>query len=132
MRNKDLIIIVFKHHFKLQTVVVAAALLFIAVLKICDIFSVPVPPECSWLRGFFHTVEKRLLSLVVGTIGFYEIYHCKLVPSVLFDIGNLEVKPLSVRLRVVVVFENQIVAVSFEFHGSPQVTAFKPRLKDQS
>lgn len=47
--------------------------------------------------------------MIIVRIWLHQIYNIKTIDTVLFDIANFEVEPLSVALRTIIVFEIEIV-----------------------
>jgi hypothetical protein len=121
MGQVDFIIIIFEGHFKGQCVVAASTFALHRVLIVTDIFSVAVPAVSTRATRVFCRVEKRLLTLVVRTVGLYKIDDVKLVSDIFSGIRDFKVVPLCVSGCAVVVFQNQVVRVFSHHHHPPQI-----------
>jgi len=121
MGQVDFIIIIFEGYFEGKCVVAASTFALHRVLIVTDIFSVAVPTVSTWAACVFCRVEKRLLTLVVGAVGFYKIYDVEFVSDIFSGIRDFKVVPLCISSCPVVVFQNQVVCVLSHHHYPPQI-----------
>ena len=109
----DLIIVVGEGDLELERVVVPSALFLHRVLKVGYAFPIAVPAQTARSCRFFHRVEQRLLSLVVGTVGLDQVHDREFVLDVTAHVRNFEVEPLCVDLGLVIVLQEKVVCVGF-------------------
>ena len=77
-------------------------------------------------------VEQRLHALVVGALGFDQIYNIEFVGGELLHVLNSEIEPLSEGCGHVIVLEDQVVFVVSDLDGSAQVARLESALEDES
>lgn len=130
MRNVHLVVVVAEGNLELKAVVIATAFLLHCVLEVGDVFTVTVPAETPDLACLLGRVKQRFLPLVVGAVRLDQVNDSEFILGVLFDICNLEVEPLSVGRRIMVVLQDQIVAVGVgKLHDTPQVAGLESGFK---
>lgn len=133
MGDINLIVIITESDFKLKRVIIAATLLFERVLIVGDVLAIAVPADTPGSLSLLRGVEERLLALVVAAVIFDEVDDGELILGVFSDVRNLEVKPLGVGRGVVIILQNQRIAVGVVLLvGTAQVRRLKARLENQS
>lgn len=133
MGDINLIVIISESNFKLKRVIIAATFLFERVLIVGDVLAIAIPADTPGSLSLLRRVEERLLALIVAAVVFDEVDDRELILGVFSDVRNLEVKPLGVSRGVVIVLQNQCIAVGVVlFVGAAQVRRFEARLKNQS
>ena len=132
VRNINLVIVVLERHFELKRIVIATCLLLHLILVVGDVFSVAVPTHTPRGGSFLRGVEQRLLALVVRTVWLDKVDDSEFVFCALTHVGNSKVEPLRVRCSVVVVFEDQIVAVGLGrvLGSTSQIARLKARFEN--
>lgn len=133
MGDINFIVIISESNFKLKRVIIAATFLFERVLIVSDVLAIAIPADTPGSLSLLRRVEERLLALVVAAIVLDEVDDRELILGVFSDVRNLEVKPLGVGRSVVIVLQDQRVAVGVVLLvGAAQVRRFKARLENQS
>jgi len=129
-----LTIVMFELNGECQCIVKTATFLLQGILEVTDILSISIPSIALSVIKFslFLWIKQRFHSLVVWTLWFNQVDNVEFIGSELFDILNLEIKPLSEGSCVVIVFKDQVVFIISNFNSSTQVSRFKSTFKNES
>jgi len=111
MCDVTLIIVMFKRHFKGESVVIATAFFLHGVLIVCYVLTVAVPAKPTSPIRILYRVKQRLLPLVVAGVWLHQINDIEFVLNVFAHVVDLEVKPLSVGRCLVIILQNQVVLI---------------------
>lgn len=111
MSDVNFVVVMLHTSFKCKSVIKATSLSFHCVLIVANIFTVSVPADTSTLSRLFVRVEQWFLSLIIRTVGFYQINDIEFVFDSFARVCYSEVKPLGIVCCLVVVLQYKIVSV---------------------
>ena len=127
-----LIVAIFEVDRKTETIMAAATLLLDRVLIIADVGTFAGPADAlRTILGLLLGVDERLEALIETGVRLQHVHDVELVVDALAHIGHSEVVPLSVRCRIIVIAQVQIVFIFADLLGASEVARFEARLKDQ-
>jgi len=120
MSHINFTVVMFELNSECQGIIKTATFLLQRILEIADILSISVPSIARSIIGFglFLWIEQRFHSLIVWTLWFDQVHNVEFVSSKLFDVLNLEIKPLGEGSRVMIIFKDQVVFVVTNFNSS--------------
>ena len=121
MSEIEFIIIMFKLHLESKSVVKTTSLFLHAVLIIANILPFSLPTKSTFAFRFFLRIHQGSHTLVVGALWLDKIDEIELVCYTLSVIAHLEIVPLSIVIRSIVIFQNQVIFVLSNLNSSSKI-----------
>ena len=133
MRHINFIIVVLKLHLESKCVIETSSFLLQRILEITNVLSISIPSDALSIIAVRHLfrVNKRLHTLVVRTLRFYQIHKIELVSCEFLCVLNSKIKPLSISSCVMVILKNEIILIFTNLDSSSKVSRFKATLEYQ-